>query len=65
MWPIGTPNAAQKRDYTLVLKGTLSLSRARFPKGTLAPMLDALARPRCGPRASTSGMARATVWAIS
>lgn len=44
VWPIGTPNAAQKRDYTLVLKGTLSLSRARFPKGTLAPMLDALAR---------------------
>ncbi|HRH16268.1 MAG TPA: aminopeptidase P family protein [Aquabacterium sp.] len=44
VWPIGTPNAAQKRDYTLVLKGTLALSRARFPKGTLAPMLDALAR---------------------
>jgi Xaa-Pro aminopeptidase len=44
VWPIGTPSAAQKRDYTLVLKGTLGLSRARFPKGTLAPMLDALAR---------------------
>jgi Xaa-Pro aminopeptidase len=33
-----------KRDYTLVLKGTLALSRARFPQGTLSPMLDALAR---------------------
>lgn len=44
VWPIGTPTAAQKRDYTLVLKGTLALSRARFPLGTLSPMLDALAR---------------------
>jgi Xaa-Pro aminopeptidase len=44
VWPIGTPSAAQKRDYTLVLKGTLALSRARFPRGTLSPMLDALAR---------------------
>ncbi|MBI2751427.1 MAG: aminopeptidase P family protein [Burkholderiales bacterium] len=44
VWPIGTPSAAQKRDYTLVLKGTIGLSRARFPQGTLSPMLDALAR---------------------
>ncbi len=44
VWPIGTPSAAQKRDYTLVLKGTINLSRARFPQGTLSPMLDALAR---------------------
>jgi len=44
VWPIGQPSAAQKRDYTLVLKGTIGLSRARFPQGTLAPMLDALAR---------------------
>ncbi len=44
VWPIGTPSAAQKRDYTLVLKGTMGLSRARFPRGTLAPMLDAMAR---------------------
>jgi Xaa-Pro aminopeptidase len=44
VWPIGTPSAEQKRDYTLVLKGTLQLSRARFPRGTLSPMLDALAR---------------------
>lgn len=44
VWPIGTPSAAQKRDYTLVLKGTIGLSRAQFPMGTLSPMLDTLAR---------------------
>ncbi|MDP2367323.1 aminopeptidase P family protein [Rhodoferax sp.] len=44
VWPIGTPSAAQKRDYSLVLKGTLALSRTRFPLGTLSPMLDAIAR---------------------
>ncbi len=44
VWPIGSVSAAMKRDYTLVLKGTMALSRARFPRGTLSPMLDALAR---------------------
>jgi len=44
VWPIGTPTAAMKRDYTLVLKGTMNLSRARFPRGSLSPMLDSLAR---------------------
>ncbi|CAD5372025.1 Xaa-Pro aminopeptidase [Rubrivivax sp. A210] len=44
VWPIGTPSAAMKRDYTLVLKGTLNLSRTRFPRGTLSPTLDAIAR---------------------
>jgi Xaa-Pro aminopeptidase len=44
VWPIGTVSAEMKRDYTLVLKGTLNLSRARFPHGTPSPMLDALAR---------------------
>ncbi|MGH8796871.1 MAG: M24B family metallopeptidase, partial [Caldimonas sp.] len=44
VWPIGNVNAAQRRDYTLVLKGTLALSRTRFPRGTLSPMLDAIAR---------------------
>jgi Xaa-Pro aminopeptidase len=44
VWPIGSVSAAMKRDYTLVLKGTLALSRARFPRGTLSPMLDSLAR---------------------
>ncbi|MCV2351999.1 aminopeptidase P family protein [Paucibacter sp. Y2R2-4] len=44
VWPIGEVSAEQKRDYTLVLKGTLALSRACYPRGTLGPMLDALAR---------------------
>ncbi|MBK9362066.1 MAG: aminopeptidase P family protein [Rubrivivax sp.] len=44
VWPIGTPSAAMQRDYTLVLKGTMALSRTRFPRGTLSPMLDAIAR---------------------
>ncbi|HEX7438823.1 MAG TPA: aminopeptidase P family protein [Caldimonas sp.] len=44
VWPIGIVSAAQRRDYTLVLKGTLALSRTRFPRGTLSPMLDAIAR---------------------
>jgi Xaa-Pro aminopeptidase len=42
--PVGTPSAAQKRDFTLVLKGMIALSSARFPRGTRSPMLDALAR---------------------
>jgi Xaa-Pro aminopeptidase len=44
VWPIGTVSEAQRRDYTLVLKGTIALSRTRFPRGTLSPMLDAIAR---------------------
>ena len=44
VWPIGKVSAAQRRDYTLVLKGTIALSRTRFPRGTLSPMLDAIAR---------------------
>jgi Xaa-Pro aminopeptidase len=44
VWPIGRITAAHRRDYTLVLKGTIALSRTRFPRGTLSPMLDAIAR---------------------
>ncbi|OYT97861.1 MAG: Xaa-Pro aminopeptidase [Burkholderiales bacterium PBB1] len=44
VWPIGTPSAEHQRDYTLVLKGLIALSRTRFPCGTLSPMLDAIAR---------------------
>ncbi|MEO5698351.1 MAG: aminopeptidase P family protein [Burkholderiaceae bacterium] len=44
VWPIGMITAAHRADYTRVLKGTLALSRTRFPRGTLAPMLDAIAR---------------------
>ncbi|MFC0251606.1 aminopeptidase P family protein [Massilia consociata] len=42
--PVGTPSQAQKRDYTLVLKGLINLSSTRFPRGTRAPLLDAIAR---------------------
>ena len=44
MWPIGQLGEAQKRDVTRVLRGTIALSRTRFPLGTLSPMLDAIAR---------------------
>ena len=44
VWPIGRIGDAHRRDYTLVLKGTIALSRTRFPRGTLSPMLDAIAR---------------------
>jgi Xaa-Pro aminopeptidase len=44
VWAIGTPTPQQCADYTRVLKGTLALSRTRFPRGTLSPMLDAIAR---------------------
>ncbi|AWL05339.1 aminopeptidase P family protein [Massilia oculi] len=42
--PVGTASSAQMRDYTLVLKGLINLSATRFPRGTRAPMLDAIAR---------------------
>lgn len=42
--PLGTPSAAQKSDFTLVLKGLIALSSTRFPRGIRAPMLDAIAR---------------------
>jgi Xaa-Pro aminopeptidase len=44
VWPIGSVSAAQRRDYTRVLKGTMALSRTRFPRGTPSPMIDAIAR---------------------
>ena len=44
VWPIGNITAAHRRDFTLVLKGMMNLARARFPRGTLSPFLDTLAR---------------------
>ena len=44
VWPIGNVSNAQRRDCTLVLKGMMNLARARFPRGTLSPFLDTLAR---------------------
>ena len=41
---VGAITAEHKRDFTLVLKGVIALSSARFPRGTKSPMLDAIAR---------------------
>ena len=42
--PTGKISAEHRRDFTLVLKGVIALSSARFPRGTKSPMLDAIAR---------------------
>jgi Xaa-Pro aminopeptidase len=42
--PVGEATAAQRRDYTVVLKGMIALSVARFPRGTKSPLLDTIAR---------------------
>ena len=42
--PVGAITAEHRRDFTLVLKGLIALSSARFPRGTRSPLLDALAR---------------------
>ena len=41
---LGTPTEQEKHDFTLVLKGHLALSRAKFPVGTTGVQLDAFAR---------------------
>jgi Xaa-Pro aminopeptidase len=42
--PVGTVSAEQKRDFTLVLKGVIALSRMQFPRGTYSTVLDTAAR---------------------
>jgi Xaa-Pro aminopeptidase len=42
--PIGTPTAAMRLHFTLVLKGHIAIATVRFPKGTRGNHLDALAR---------------------
>lgn len=44
MMPIGQVTADQKRDFTLVLKGMIALSKMRFPRGTFSTVLDTVAR---------------------
>jgi len=44
MWALGETAPEQRRDVTLVLKGVIALSRAKFPRGTSGQQLDALAR---------------------
>ena len=41
---IGEPTPEQKRDVTVVLKGMIQLSLARFPRGIRSGLLDTLAR---------------------
>ncbi|UXI69701.1 aminopeptidase P family protein [Tahibacter amnicola] len=41
---LGPTTTEQRSDYTLVLKGMIALSHARFPRGTTGQQLDALAR---------------------
>jgi Xaa-Pro aminopeptidase len=41
---IGRPADSQKRDFSLVLKGTIGLALAKFPSGTRGNQLDVLAR---------------------
>jgi Xaa-Pro aminopeptidase len=42
--PVGDPSAEQRSRYTLVLKGHIAISLARFPEGTSGSQIDALAR---------------------
>jgi Xaa-Pro aminopeptidase len=44
MWALGETTPEQRRDVTLVLKGVIALSRAKFPRGTSGQQIDALAR---------------------
>lgn len=41
---LGTPSTEECEDYTLVLKGMIALSRAKFMAGTRGAQLDVLAR---------------------
>ncbi|MTH97908.1 aminopeptidase P family protein [Roseibium sp. RKSG952] len=41
---VGEMTAGMKRHYTLVLKGHIAISTARFPEGTTGAQLDTLAR---------------------
>jgi Xaa-Pro aminopeptidase len=42
--PVGIPSPAQKRDFTLILKGHINLALAKFPNGTRGYQLDFIAR---------------------
>lgn len=41
---VGTPSDAERKAYTLVLKGHIAIAMARFPKGTRGVDIDILAR---------------------
>lgn len=42
--PVGTPTEEMRERYTLVLKGLIAVSAARFPAGTRGADIDSLAR---------------------
>lgn len=42
--PVGQVSDAQKHDFTVVLKGHIALALAVFPRGTMSPLLDTIAR---------------------
>jgi Xaa-Pro aminopeptidase len=42
--PVGKPTDDMKRKFTLVLKGVIAITTARFPKGTRGMDIDVLAR---------------------
>lgn len=44
VWAFGKTTDEQRRDCTMVLKGMIGLSKARFPEGASGQQLDALAR---------------------
>ncbi len=52
---LGNPTTQEKHDFTLVLKGHLALSRAKFPVGTTGVQLDAFARMPLWQEAMTYG----------
>jgi Xaa-Pro aminopeptidase len=65
VWPIGRVSAAMKRDYTLVLKGTMAC-RAHASRAARCRRCWTPSRARrCGPKASTSATAPAMAWATS
>lgn len=43
-WTLGNPTEAEKKDFTRVLKGHISLAKCKFPQGTRGSQLDILAR---------------------
>lgn len=43
-WSLGETTEAQRKDFTRVLKGHISLAKSKFPQGTRGSQLDILAR---------------------
>jgi Xaa-Pro aminopeptidase len=65
VWPVGPSAPAMKRDYTLVLKGTMALSRPCSRAARSARCSMRSPAHRCGPRGWTSVTAPAMAWGTS